>query len=162
MPPNTNTIKAQVYTSMWVDLPIAVKERIAEIFKIPRNGKVHVFDNRVIEDGWLNEDLARLNLESINAYFRDNESVFKSAYGESYLVEQFTDLFVAWNSLIEVISDELKPKVKPVVVEEKQTPVNVNVHVTVDETGKVESITSDNETTHVKKVVKKGRTSSEK
>lgn len=140
----SNPVKAQVYTGMWIGLNILVKEKISEIFKIPRNGKVHVFDNRVVEDGWLNEDLARLDLVSINGYLIQDRSLSGGS-----------DLFDAWNILINLIENDLKPKPKE--VEPVKPAMNVNVHVTVDESGKVESITSNNETTHVKKVGKKSK-----
>lgn len=103
-------VSPQVYGGMWIKLSPTVKTKIAELFNIPRNGASHVNDNLVIADGYLDRDLAVLNVESMNKFLGTNE----------------TDIFPLWNLMIKHIEVLVTPA--PAAVEpEKRTEINITI-----------------------------------
>jgi hypothetical protein len=53
----------------WISLPKEIKDKLAGVFHIPKRGTVHVSDGRIIEDGFMKEDLTRcLTLEAMQKY----------------------------------------------------------------------------------------------
>lgn len=79
-------IKTQVYSGMWMTLAPIVKDKIAKDFGIPKNGATHVVDGLVQSDGFLDKDLAKLNVGTMQKYLESEE----------------TDLFKLWNDVIRV------------------------------------------------------------
>lgn len=98
-------VKTQIYSGMFMHLQPLIKKRIIEIFNIPKNGATHVVDSTVYSDGYLDRDLAVLNVETLGGYLKSEEP----------------DLFTLWNTLIKKIEKETSPKEEVPVEKEKVT-----------------------------------------
>lgn len=131
-------MKGQLFSGMWLPLSWEVKGYMANDFNIPRNGATHVDNNRVVSDGFLDQDLAKINVDSLQMKLDSKE----------------TDFFKLW--------DEYKTKVieitalKPVErsPEKKTIEVKINIEgdkVTVSEE-KVVEVTEQPKRTYVKKI----------
>ncbi len=105
-------VNTQIYSGMWVRLPHEVKKVIVAKFNIERNGASHVVDGTVQTDGYLDRDLAVLNVENLQKELDSKEP----------------DLFVLWNSFIKKVQAELNPP-KAEVKEEKP---NVEMNIKID------------------------------
>lgn len=77
--------KHQVTTFHWLGLPTAMRNQIAEMFNVPKKGHSTVFGNKILSDGYRNEDLAYITSEKINAYLGTD-------YTEKDVVEAFFKL----------------------------------------------------------------------
>lgn len=105
-------IKSQIYSGMWIPLQYEVKMKIVELFKIPRNGATHVVDGQVQSDGYLDRDLAVLNVLNLQKVLDTDE----------------TNLFVLWNDLIAMIETQLTPAIEEI---QEQKP-NVEMDIKID------------------------------
>lgn len=103
-------VSPQVYGGMWIRLSPTIKTKIAELFSIPRNGASHVNDNLVIADGYLDRDLAVLNVQSMNQFLGTSE----------------VDIFKLWNMLISHVEVLITPAPAPVEAE-KRTEINITI-----------------------------------
>lgn len=106
-------INAQIYSGMWIRIRPDVKSFIAGAFSIPKNGATHVVNNEVVADGYMDIDLARLNLDSINLFLKSNH----------------TDLFVAWNHLLTQVEESIDKANNPPKEAEKAPVAEINIKI---------------------------------
>lgn len=108
----TNEIQTQIYSGMWIRLPIEVKKRIAEIFGIKRSGASHVVDGMVQSDGYTDNDLSVLTIVNLQKELGSTDP----------------DIFSLWNTMIKRTTEELTPKT----VEVKEEKPNVEMNIKID------------------------------
>jgi hypothetical protein len=128
-------IVPQIYSGMWIKLPLDVKNRIAEIFHVQKTGYSHVFDNKIVADGYTEEELSKINVSTMREYLVNRQFEFD---------RNIDDLFILWNIIVSLITEDLKPAVS-IKEEVKREGVDINIHI--DESGE----------TKVEKTVRRGR-----
>ena len=84
-------MKPQLTIPQWLALEAGVKERLINLFGIPRTGTTHVVDNKIATDGYTHHDLAFITLEKLQALL-DSDS---------------KDFFELFNEMIDTIKSEL-------------------------------------------------------
>lgn len=75
----------QITTTHWLDTPQAVRQEIVKMFGIERRGNARVYGNRVLSDGYRNEELALITIERLN-------DTLGSKYEPSDILKAFYDL----------------------------------------------------------------------
>ncbi len=65
---------SNIYPQMWLALPKAIRNLLAERFEIPRTGVTEIRDQDVVSDGYTGEDLQHITLEKMNAYIGSEET----------------------------------------------------------------------------------------
>lgn len=91
-------MKPQLTITQWVALPLEVRNKIVEIFKLPRSGHTEVINNQyVVSDGYTHEDLANLTEEKMQEYL-----------GSGYTKD--TQYFDYVDKVIQKIHMELNPE----------------------------------------------------
>lgn len=80
-------------TSIFIQLPSDIKVEFARVFNIPKNGKTHVVDNTVREDGYLNVDLEKIDVPVL----------------QKYLDSDKTDFFVLYTDVVDQLTKQLHP-----------------------------------------------------
>lgn len=84
----------QLSPNQWLTLPLEVRHRIAETFKVPRSKGTTVVGNVVQSDGYTFEDLAKITVEGMQDFLKSDE----------------TDFMTLFNKVVEVLSvNETKP-----------------------------------------------------
>lgn len=120
-----NDVNEQVYSGMFVGLPAPVKNEIIAAFGLQKNGMTHVVDGRIQSDGYLDSELAKLNVESISKYLNSDSR----------------NLFDLWNALISRVTQDLLPK-----QEEQPSAIDVpNVELDVMVNGETVKLTGSTE-----------------
>lgn len=104
-------VKAQIYSGMWVRLPYGVKDRIATLFKIEKRGITHVVDGQVQSDGYLDNDLAILNVPNLQKLLDSDE----------------TDLFILFNTLVNNITLDLSSKKEEIKIETDNIQIDIKI-----------------------------------
>lgn len=61
-------VSPQITIPQWLALDSQIREKLIELFNIPRSEGTTVVDNRVVSDGHTHADLAVVTLESINKH----------------------------------------------------------------------------------------------
>lgn len=61
-------INHQLTTTQWLALPIEVRNKLKEVFGIPRSEGAFVQDNKVLSDGHNHRDLSVITMEKMQAY----------------------------------------------------------------------------------------------
>lgn len=55
----------------WLSLPLVTRQKIAEIFNIPKLRATHVADNQILDDGYNVADVEKsMSVESLQAYLQ--------------------------------------------------------------------------------------------
>lgn len=105
-------------TSIFISLSTDIKNEFARVFNIPKNGKTHVVDNIVREDGYLNVDLEKIGVPEL----------------QKYLDSTHTDFFVLYTEAVNRVETSLRPaEVKKVEKEVNEIDIRVEgdtIHVT--------------------------------
>jgi hypothetical protein len=58
----------RIYQQHWIELPKELREKLAEVFNIPKTGICEVRDQTIISDGYTNTDLGAITLEAMKEY----------------------------------------------------------------------------------------------
>lgn len=77
----------QLNTHEWLKLPTEVRNRMAEIFKIPKSQGTFVEDGKVKSDGYTYEDLSAVTSEKMEDYlksFMDEPTPIVATFGELF------------------------------------------------------------------------------
>lgn len=69
-------INIRLWQHDWLKLPSEVRYRLTEIFEIPRSTGTVVEGNRVLTDGYTNEDLGEVTIEKMQVYLQSEETDF--------------------------------------------------------------------------------------
>lgn len=59
-------MRYQITTFQWLQLPSETRQSLAKVFQIQKHGNSSVYGNRIISDGYTNQDLAGITVEKIN------------------------------------------------------------------------------------------------
>ena len=65
--------KPQITYKQWLSLPNNIRQKMVEIFEIPRSGDTEVLGSQLICDGYFEEDLQEITLKKLQEYL-DNYS----------------------------------------------------------------------------------------
>lgn len=90
-----------LYTS-WRNTPINTRIKIAESFGLIKKKSTHVSDNKVIDDGYLIEDV---------------ESVINIDRLQQYTGSDSTDMVILWDLMIDKVEGKVVIQAEPIVVE---------------------------------------------
>lgn len=85
------SIEPQIVISIWLEVKREVRDKIATIMSMSRNGATEVAGGRVICDGFTNDDLKGITVEKMQKYLKSKE----------------VDLFQLFNALIAKVEAEL-------------------------------------------------------
>lgn len=85
-------ITPQLSVNQWLELPLYVKNRLKEIFSIPKSDGAYVENNVIRSDGHTYEDLSRVSVQAM----------------QEFLQVKDTDFYILLNQVIEKIEQELK------------------------------------------------------
>ena len=69
-------LTAQITIPQWLQIPLEIRAKLVEIFKIPRSSGTVVQDNTVLTDGYTHDDLAKLTVEILQQYTNSEEKEF--------------------------------------------------------------------------------------
>ncbi len=69
-------MKYQLTIPQWLDLPFEIRQKLKEIFKIPRSTGSHVVGSQIISDGHTHNDLSVVSIEAMQ--------VFTESKGENF------------------------------------------------------------------------------
>lgn len=97
--------------SRWLSLSVSTRQKIAEIFNIPKTGSTHVVDNRIESDGY--------NVQALE------EKLSKEAM-QKYLVLDEQDKDKLFEILVECIENPLPKGVKlevPIIIPAEIVPI---------------------------------------
>lgn len=69
----------QLNTAQWISLPYKTRQKLVEIFDIPRSKFTEVEGNVIVTDGHTNQDLEAITVEAMQGYLLDTieEDFFK-------------------------------------------------------------------------------------
>jgi len=84
----------QIYPQVWIQLPKATKDKLVEVFEIPRTGVTEVKDQELVSDGHTAADLMAITNEKMNAYIGSEETFHR-----------------AWEVTLAKVHSELNPPV---------------------------------------------------
>jgi hypothetical protein len=84
----------QLSVQDWLTLPMEVRDKFAQIFNIPRSSGTIVEGNVVKSDGYSQQDLTAINVETLKNYLKENE---------------INDFEVLFKMALDKISSEIKP-----------------------------------------------------
>ncbi len=67
--------------SIWHGLPLSARVKICDAFGIAKIGPTHVFDNRIVSDGFKFQDIEkRITVEALQAYTGSKEKDFNTLW----------------------------------------------------------------------------------
>jgi len=72
----------QMNTFDWLCLPSEVKQKLVSLFHIKRSGYTHVSGGVVVTDGYTNEDLSALNIQSLQGHLMSTNEDFRELFIE--------------------------------------------------------------------------------
>lgn len=76
----------------WLSLPWETRAKLIETFKIPRSGGTHVIGGTVKTDGYTEEDLSVMNVESLQAFTGLSTGNFIDLFKETLMKIHLTKL----------------------------------------------------------------------
>ncbi len=60
----------------WLEIPVHIRAKMAEEFKIPKSGIIQVVSNKVDSDGYSARDLQALTVEKLQKFTQSTETDF--------------------------------------------------------------------------------------
>ncbi len=137
----------QLNTVQWLSLPLETRNKLVEIFNIPRSSSTEVEDNRVVSDGYTHHDLAYITIEAMQGFLLDT-------------VEN--DYFKLFHRVLDAIKPE-EPKIEEIVIVEDAAseglpvpePEIINTNNIIQDEPKKEDTTEDKGTDNVRSSTKR-------
>lgn len=84
----------KIYQQHWIDLSVETRQKLVEVFNIPKSGITEVRDQTVISDGHTNDDLNTITVEKMAEYVGSPADL---------------DFAVLWKITLSKIKSELHP-----------------------------------------------------
>lgn len=73
-------MKPILSTHMWVSLSSEQRNKIRQLFSIPRSSHVIVDDGKIVTDGTTTEDFKHLTVEKMQEYLKDDSTDFHKLF----------------------------------------------------------------------------------
>ena len=70
----------QLTKPQWVSYPQSIREKLREIFKIPKSEGCEVCNNMLVSDGSSHQDLQAISVASMQEYLKTDEDDFKKLF----------------------------------------------------------------------------------
>lgn len=69
-------LKHQLTIPQWLSLPPELKNRLKELFDIPKSAGAQIMDQKLLSDGHTHDDLAHITVEKMQAFLETKEEDF--------------------------------------------------------------------------------------
>lgn len=92
-----------INVKQWMEIPKEVRERIAKDFNLPKTGRLGIAGNKIISDGYTQDDIKKVTLQNLQTLLDASEDDFDGLLAQYILMVQ-TDMLS--NKEVEVIETE--------------------------------------------------------